>query len=275
MTPSSNEPTVAARVLRPFERLGAYVLSIVVGSIQGVALVAGALAWCVVGRSQGQPVRFSAIAKQVVDLGYSSLPLTLVFAVAIGVVMAMEASRFLEVLDLQSLVVQVISRSLVRDIAPLLVGILAASRNGSGIAAQLSSMNASSEVAALAGMGVDPLRFLVAPALIGMLLATPILALLLAAVTLGTISFYLSISEGMTVLFLLGEALRAIDLADILLCIFKSVVFGGIITAAAAACGLSREAALGGSGRSVNKAVVIGVTNVLIGNAVISILATF
>ena len=94
----------------------------------------------------------------------------------------------------QSQVVLAVAKSVTREFGVLITGILVAGRSGSAFAARIGSMSVSQEVDALGVMGIDPVRYLVAPALIAMLLMLPILTILsdFAAGFLATGFFFLA-----------------------------------------------------------------------------------
>lgn len=258
--------------LRFVEAVGWGAIRLSRGLMAVVVVLGEALAWCAAGGFYRQPVRLFAISYQIVEFGLKSLPLAFIFALAFGLVMSIQIQSMANAIDLLSPVLTFYGNLLARQQAPLLVGVLIASRNGSAIASDLSSMTAGSEMAALRGMGIDPVRFLVAPALIAMVVVTPVVILLMVAATLFTVALYFYFAQRASPIFVIGLSIEGIEAADLAILLIKGVVFGLLIVGVSASIGLSAQARSMGVGRAVMFAVVAGITSVLLANAAISIL---
>ena len=257
--------------LRFVEAVGWHTIQLIRGLAAVAILLGEVLAWCLAGGFYRQPVRLSAVAYQIVELGLKCLPLAFIFAVAFGLVLSIQIQTMRSAIDLLSPILGFYADLLAREQAPLLVGILVASRNGSAIASDLSSMAAGSEIAALRGMGIDPVRFLVAPALIAMMIVTPILILLMVSATLLTVAIYLYFAQGASPILVIGTAVDGIGAGDLGLSLAKGLLFGVLVVGIAASIGLSARARFFSVGRAVMFAVVAGITAILVTNAAITI----
>src|SRR5690606_27544461 len=105
-------------------------------------------------------------------------------AMTVGVMLGIQFIAALAEFGAQSQVVVASTKSIMREFGALITGIVVAGRSGSALAARLGSMVVSQEVDALAVIGVDPVRYLVAPALLAMLVMLPVLTILADAVAI-------------------------------------------------------------------------------------------
>jgi hypothetical protein len=160
-----------------------------------------------------------------------------------------------------------------REMGALMTGIIIAGRTGAAFAAELGSMKISEEIDAFSTLGVSPIDHLVLPRMLGLFVMMPLLVIyadfvgiaggMLVAVTL------LDLSPTQFV----GGLLTAVTLSDGLLGIFKGTVFGLIIGLAGCMKGMQTGSDAGAVGRSATSAVVLGITLVIMANAVIDWLA--
>ena len=129
-------------------------------------LFAESLLWTLFGRMRQQPVRLNAVFAQMMQVGIQALPIVTVLAATIGLMLAIQSLYSLRLFGAESFATVGIALSVVREFAPLVVGILIAGRSGSALAARFSTMVINQEIDALRVIGISPVRYLVAPALI-------------------------------------------------------------------------------------------------------------
>src|ERR1700726_3955817 len=108
--------------------------------------------------------------------GVGSIPLVLMVSFFLGLTMALLTGYQLEKFGTERLVPTVISIAFTRELGPLLTGIVLAARIGAAYTAELGTMQVSEEVEAIEAMGIGPLRFLVAPRMVALVLLMPCLS---------------------------------------------------------------------------------------------------
>src|ERR1051326_8132823 len=118
-------------------------------------------------------------------IGVGSLMIVLLAGFFIGAQLALQTAKTLQSFGAQNYTGRLVSTALVRDLAPVLTCILLAGRIGSGIAAELGSMKVSEQIDAMRALGTDPLRKLVLPRIIALVVMAP--ALTIFANVIGTI----------------------------------------------------------------------------------------
>ena len=135
---------------------------------------------------------------EMMDVGVKAIPIVSILAGTIGVMLAIQGIHTLKLFGAESRVTIGIALSVTREFAPLITGILVAGRSGSALAARLGTMNINQEIDALRVMGINPVRFLVSPALLAMLVMVPLLTFWAVLVGLFGAGLYVSLDLGMS-----------------------------------------------------------------------------
>ncbi len=236
------------------------------------ALLGETVFWLTAGWVQPHRVQFGAVLRQISDAGIGSLPLTALFGITIGIVMGIQLATLLELADVLGPFLEGLVSALMSQVAPLLMGILVATRTGTALVGALARMQSRQEVDALVGIGVEPIRYLVAPAFVGLLIAVPMLNLILVVVVLITLSLIASAASGFTWQLVLAASLDYVTVADTAQCLAKGVLFAGIIAIVPSGYGLGLLGTPGDIGRTLTRAGVVTIGLVLVANAAVTII---
>ncbi len=157
-----------------------------------------------------------------------------------------------------------IALSVTREFAPLIVAILVAGRSGSAIAARIGTMVISQEVDALRVIGINPVRHLLAPSLIAMLVMLPAVTFYADLMGLMGGALYSSAELGIGLDVYWERTLDVLTTDDILQGLAKSLVFALLITLIGAACGFSVRGGAEGVGNATTRSVVRSIAAILI-----------
>ena len=233
-------------------------------------LLAEAASFTVVGRRGGQPVRLPAVAEQMRQVGVDAIPIVLLLSLTVGLMLAIQFIATLSEFGAQSQVVLAVAKSVTREFGVLITGILVAGRSGSAFAARIGSMTVSQEVDALGVMGIDPVRYLVAPALLAMLLMLPVLTILADVSAILGAALYSAPMLDMSVQTYLTQTLAQLTPRDVYEGLAKSVVFALLITVIGVATGFSVTGGAEGVGRATTRAVVLSITALIVADMVFS-----
>ena len=171
-------------LLHPLERIGRRVVAAIGELGYGAMLLLESLWFLLAGWRVGQPVRLRMVFEQMRQIGIDAIPIVCLLAFTIGVMLGIQFVAALSDFGAQSQVVMAAGKSITREFGALITGIVVAGRSGSALAARLGSMVVSQEIDALAVIGIEPVRYLVAPALVAMLIMLPVLTVLADAVAL-------------------------------------------------------------------------------------------
>jgi phospholipid/cholesterol/gamma-HCH transport system permease protein len=197
-------------------------------------------------------------------IGVGSLTIIILTGFFTGGVLTVQTFPTLKSYGAQSQTGYLVAVSLVRELGPVLCALMVTGRVGSAISAELGSMVVSQQIDAMRALGTDPVRKLVAPRLLALLISLPLLTVLadvlgifggwVTAIALYSISssvFITSVRDGITTDDLIGG-------------VVKPIVFSLIIAAIACRQGLSTEGGTVGVGRSTTRAVVVASIVVII-----------
>ncbi|MEY2977998.1 MAG: MlaE family lipid ABC transporter permease subunit [Prochlorotrichaceae cyanobacterium] len=210
------------------------------------------------------------ILEQMASVGPDSLLITVVAAIFVGAVFTIQVAReFLE-FGAGSLVGGVLSLSLLRELAPVLTGVLLAGRVGSAFAAEIGTMRVTEQIDALLMLRTDPVDYLVVPRVVACCLMAPVLTLLFAVTgTFGglLVAIYFYDLTQVTFLNSVQDFLEPWDLTS---AVIKSIVFGAIVAIIGASWGLTTHGGAKGVGTSTTAAVVTALLAIFICNFFLS-----
>lgn len=139
------------------------------------------LAVALIGR-QGPGKHFQLLVKQIYFVGVLSLPIIVVSGLFIGMIMALQGYNILISYASSEAVGQVVALSLLRELGPVVTGLLFAGRAGSALTAEIGNMKASEQLSGLETIGVDPLKYVIAPRLVAGFISMPLLSTIFVVV---------------------------------------------------------------------------------------------
>lgn len=250
--------------LRHTEALGRTVVEAVETVGYWATLVGESLFWIIVGPRLNQPVRLASVARQMIEIGISALPIVALLSATIGVMLALQGIYTLKIFGAQSQVVLGITLSIVREFAPLITGILVAGRSGSALAARLSTMQINQEIDALRAMGINPVRYLVVPALLAMVIMVPLLTFLADMIGLYAAGLYVTYDLGISQAAYWSQVQSYSSNHDLWHGIGKSSIFAVLITLIGVANGAAVKGGAEGVGRVTTRSVVQSISAIVI-----------
>lgn len=209
-----------------------------------------------------RPFYFYLIVEQMFFIGVKSFLLVTVTALAIGSVLALQLGYGFEKFGGKLYVPKVLALSIVREMGPVFTSLLVAARIGSGITAEVGSMNVTQQIDAIRALGTSPIKKIVLPRVIATIITLPILTVY--ANFIGIFGGMLvTVKElGATPDFFFVKALETVVLADFITGFTKAVVFAVFISLAACYRGLNTSGGTRGVGDSTTWVVVV--TNIFI-----------
>ena len=212
-----------------------------------------------------KPFYTADLFQQMDVIGVGSLGIVLLTGFFTGMVLALQSAVQLQALGQTALIGKLIAGSMVRELGPVLAGLMVAGRVGSGIAAQLGSMRVTEQIDALNTLGTDPIKKLVTPRVLACLIMLPLLTVIndFVGILGGSIiaRFYLGLPSSMywssvfEQMLSGGFTLRYIP-NDFVQGLTKPFVFGGIISLVACYHGLKTSGGTEGVGLATTRTVV-------------------
>ncbi|HZP68024.1 MAG TPA: ABC transporter permease [Rudaea sp.] len=245
-----------------------------VQSLAGVGyagvLLAESVYFTLFGWRVGQPLRLRSLIEQMRQVGVDALPIVTMLALTIGVMLGIQFIAALSEFGAQSQVVVAVAKSVTREFGALITAILVAGRSGSALAARIGSMSVSQEVDALATMGIEPVRYLAAPALIAMLVMLPALTVFADAVAILGAALYSSPSLNITPAAYVSQTLALLAPGDVWQGISKAFVFAVLITLIGVSTGFSVSGGAEGVGRATTRSVVLSICYIIVVDMIFS-----
>jgi phospholipid/cholesterol/gamma-HCH transport system permease protein len=208
-------------------------------------------------RALSRPRYGREILTQMDLIGVGSLMIIVLTGAFTGGILALNTAPTLKTFGATAKTGQLVMTSLVREMGPVLASLMLAGRVGSAIAAELGSMVVSEQVDAMRALGTDPVKKLVWPRLLALIIMTP--ALTLVADMVGAIGGLAVASTLMNVpsSVYISSAKVALTYNDLAGGLIKPTVFGFIIATVSCRAGLRTHGGTVGVGRSTTQAVVL------------------
>src|SRR3970040_660532 len=125
-----------------------------------------------------RPFYFRDLVEQLDQIGLGSLTVVVLTGSFTGAVMALQTALTLDQFGARPFVGRIVSASMVKELGPVLTGLMLAGRIGSGIAAELGSMAVTDQINALRALGTDPVRKLVVPRVLAGIFMAPVLTII-------------------------------------------------------------------------------------------------
>jgi len=232
------------------------------------AIFVESIYWIFVGPSVGQPVRMQLIVAEMMNVAVRAVPILALLAMTNGAMLAIQGIYTLKDFDAEPQVVPAIALSITREFAVLIVGIVVAGRSGSAIAARIGSMQMSQEIDALRVMGVNPIRYLVAPILVAMLVMFPMLTIFADFVGMAGGGVLVSLALHIPLETYATRCFDALEVFDIVQGLLKSVVFAVLITLVGAVNGFSVEGGAEGLGKGTTRSVVLCISSIVVADMI-------
>jgi phospholipid/cholesterol/gamma-HCH transport system permease protein len=209
------------------------------------------------------PIRLAQFFEQADRAGVGSVPLVSLVSFFIGLTMALLTGYQLRPYGQESLVPALVAVAFTRELGPLMTGIMVAARVGAAFTAELGTMTVGEEVEAIEAMGLGPLRLLVSPRVLAVLLLMPCLAVISNTTALigGSIISRWAFDIPMRGFF--ESAMDNLLIRDLVAGELKSLFFGLIIGLVACFRGLSVRGGAAGVGAATTSSVVTAITTVI------------
>jgi len=218
-----------------------------------------------------RPFYAQDVVQQMDEIGVKSLGIVLLTGLFTGMVLALQSSVQLKTFGATMYIGNLVAASMIRELGPVLAGLMVAGRVGSGIAAQLGSMRVTEQIDALNTLGTDPIKKLVTPRVLAALIMLPVLTIIndfigiiggnvIASFVVGLPStqYWRTVwdqiaSDGFTLRYIPNDFVQGLS---------KPFVFGGLIAITACYFGLGTTGGTEGVGQSTTRTVVM--TSILI-----------
>lgn len=216
------------------------------------------------------PYHLRQIIRQLIDIGYYSLPVVGLTTIFAGMVLALQTYTGFARFNAESAIANVVVLSITRELGPVLAGLMVAGRIGASIAAEIGTMRVTEQIDALTTLSTNPYKYLIAPRLLAGTIMLP--ALVLIGDIIGVfggyaVSVYRLDFNGANYLHTTWNFMQYMDVVSGLV---KAAAFGFIITLMGCYNGFNSKGGAQGVGAATTNAVVSASIMILVANYILT-----
>lgn len=215
-------------------------------------------------------VPLPALVEQIDQIGLASVSVTTLTAIFSSMVMAVQLVVQMDRFGAKSWVGSIVSLSLVRELGPVLTALMVGGRVGSGIAAELGSMNVTNQVDALRSLGANPVELLVVPRVLAATFTLPLLTAFSNSLGVAAAMGITRLTAATNLTYSFNDMLRTVYLADMTGGLVKTVFFGLLIGLIACYHGLNATGGTQEVGNATTRTVVISSLTILVSDFVLT-----
>lgn len=216
------------------------------------------------------PIYPRLIGRQMIDIGYYSLPVVGMTTLFAGMVLALQSYTGFARFSAEGAIPSVVVLSITRELSPVLAGLMIAGRIGAAMAAELGTMRVTEQVDALETLSTNPMKYLIAPRLLAGVTMLPLLVLV--GDVMGVFGgFVVAVYKlGFNEQTFIINAWNFVQVQDVVLGVVKAAVFGFIVALMGCYHGYHSRGGAQGVGAATTNAVVSASILILIANYLIT-----
>lgn len=213
-----------------------------------------------------KPLYLKSTLKQMIEIGYYSLPVVGLTAIFTGAVLALQSYTGFSRFSAESAIAAVVVLSITRELGPVLAGLMVAGRVGASMAAEIGTMKITEQIDALVTLSTNPIKYLVTPRIVASVVMMP--CLVVVADIIGVMGGYLIsvYSLGFSSEIYLQNTYQYLERIDVTSGLIKSAVFGFIIAIIGCYSGYHSDKGAQGVGKATTNAVVVASILILFSN---------
>lgn len=216
------------------------------------------------------PFYVKNLLRQVMDIGFYSLPVVGLTTIFAGMVIALQSYSGFSRFGAESAVASVVLISVTRELAPVLSALMVAGRIGAAMAAEIGTMRVTEQIDALTTLSTNPYKYLIAPRVVAGVLVLPILVLIGDVIGIYG-GFVVGVYQlGFNPANYVKATLDELEYLDIITGVVKAAVFGFIISIMGCYNGFKSKGGAQGVGEATTNAVVSSSILILIFNYIIT-----
>ncbi len=211
-----------------------------------------------------RPWRLRNLLRQMEVVGVNSTFVVLLTGLFTGMVLALQSYNGFARFGAESLVGTVVALSVLRELGPVLSGLMVTARAGSLMAAELGTMRVTEQIDALYTLAVNPIHYLLVPRVLATVLTVPMLVVLSDFV--GILGGYLVAVKllGINSTLYINKTIQYVAASDMVNGLIKSAVFGLVLSVVSCSFGFRARGGAAGVGRATTQAVVYSSVLILV-----------
>jgi phospholipid/cholesterol/gamma-HCH transport system permease protein len=246
------------------EQIGAWIVHLVEGGMNILSFFGRLLSLLLDSLHRPRTVRWDDVETNLQRAGVRGLPIIGFLSFLMGYIVAIMAVQQLRRFDMTAIVGSVVAVAMIQEFGPIITAILVTGRTGSAFAAEIGTMSVNEEVDALTVIGYQPVRFLVVPKLLSVILVAPILTVyseilgLLGGLVVGMTELKMSVPA------YFASIPQYVSSFDFVVSLLKSVVFAIVIVSICCQRGFETRGGAKGVGATTTSALVTTIFFVIV-----------
>ena len=216
------------------------------------------------------PIYWADIFTQMDSIGVGSLPIVILSGFFTGCVLALQSATALQEFGSVSLTGNLVALSMVKELGPVLTGLMVSGRNASGMASELGSMKVTEQIDAMRALGTDPVRKLVTPRVIATIFMLFFLTIISDALGIAGGALVAVAILGLKLSAYLHTSYQSLVFADVVQGLTKPLFFGFIISTVGCYFGINTKGGTQGVGKATTQAVVFSSVFIIVVDFLVS-----
>lgn len=221
---------------------------------------------------KGKGVYPGDILNQLFFMGYKSFGIVSILSFLVGITVSITSLQQLRLFGADIYLADLVGYGMLRELVPLMTGIILAGKIGAAITAEISSMKVMEETDALKTMGIVPEKFLMVPRLIAITLAVPLLVAIADFVGIFAGIIVARVLSGISSKMFLTEMFTVVGAGDFFIGLVKTMVFGWLVVISSGYKGFSVKPSAEGVGIATTESVVLSISLIIIVDCIFAFL---
>jgi phospholipid/cholesterol/gamma-HCH transport system permease protein len=215
------------------------------------------------------PFEWSEFIHQIDAAGSRSLPLVALAGAATGVVFSMQSRASLVRFGAKAMLPTVIVFSIIKEMGPIITGLVASGRIGAGIGAELGSMRVTEQIDAMEASAVNPYKYLAGTRILACIVVLPLLTLAAdaAGILMGWVAS--TLSEPISLRLFINNGINGVSFGDFLPPTIKTMIYGLIMGTVSSFQGMRTKGGTEGVGRSATSSVVLSSLFIILADVIL------
>jgi phospholipid/cholesterol/gamma-HCH transport system permease protein len=212
------------------------------------------------------------IINQLFFMGYNSYPIVCVISFLVGVTISLTSAEQLRNFGADIYLADLVGFGMIRELVPLMTGIILSGKIGASITAEISSMKVLEEIDALKTMGLIPEKFLMVPRLIAITLAIPLLVAMADIIGIFGGVLVAVFFSGIPPVAFFNEMFTIVKLPDFFIGIGKTMIFGWVVVISSGYKGFFVERSAVGVGKATTESVVLSISIIIVFDCIFALI---
>ncbi|MDD9331784.1 MAG: ABC transporter permease [Wolbachia sp.] len=218
------------------------------------------------------PYYFSNIARQIIEIGFFSLPIIGLTGIFIGTAIVLQSSLSGQLINQEQIIPKIVTVTIIKELGPVLISLVMIGKAGSSIAAEIGTMRITEQIDALTTLNINPFKYLIAPRILSSVMAFPMLTICadLIGIFGGYVTAVLEFNHNFNIY--IKYTAQFFNAHDFITGLVKATVFGAIISISSCYYGYHCREGARGVGVATTSTVVLSSILIILTNYMITLI---